>query len=133
MINVILSIKPEFADAILSGKKKVEFRKTLFKKDVEKVFIYSTAPVKRITGYFTINEIIESPPFELWEKFGKRGFINEVDFFNYFKNKETGFSICIDMINKFSEAIDPFVEIENFVPPQSFRYISENELTLKQL
>jgi predicted transcriptional regulator len=30
-MNVILSIKPKFAEAIFAGKKEVEFRKTIFK------------------------------------------------------------------------------------------------------
>lgn len=124
-MNVILSIKPVFADAILSGEKKVEFRKTLFKKNVDKVFIYSTSPVKKITGYFTYNDIVKNSPQKLWEQFGELGFINEIDFFKYFKNRETGFSICIDSINEFPKGIDPFEKLDSFVPPQSFRYCGD--------
>ena len=124
-MNVILSIKPVFANAILTGKKKVEFRKSIFKKDVEKVFIYSSSPVKKITGYFTINDIIKDSPQKLWEQFKETAFINEAGFFNYFKDKETGFSICIDSINEFPMSIDPFEKLKNFVPPQSFRYCDD--------
>lgn len=124
-MNVILSIKPVFADAILAGEKKVEFRRTLFKKNVEKVFIYCTSPVKKITGYFTINDIVKDSPQKLWEQFGEIGFINEIDFFKYFENRKTGFSICIDSINEFPMSIDPFKKLENFVPPQSFRYCDD--------
>jgi type I restriction enzyme S subunit len=121
-MNVILSIKPKFADAIFNGVKKVEFRKNRFKKDVDKIFIYSSTPVKKITGYFTIDRIVENSPGKLWEQFGTVGFINEDDFFKYFEDKETGFSICIKSTQRFSETIDPYQIIRDFVPPQSFRY-----------
>lgn len=121
-MNVILSIKPNYADAILSGEKRVEFRKTLFKKEVDKVFIYSSSPIKRVTGYFTITEIVRNSPQNLWEQFGAVGCINEEDFFKYFENKEIGFSICIDKVNRFASGIDPYKEIKNFMPPQSFFY-----------
>jgi predicted transcriptional regulator len=121
-MNAILSIKPKFAEAILSEEKKVEFRKTPIKKEVEKFFIYSTSPVKKITGYFTANEIIEDSPQNLWEQFGELGFIDRTAFFKYFENKDVGFSICIESINKFPTGIDPYEVIENFIPPQSFVY-----------
>jgi len=124
-MNAILSIKPQFADAILSGVKKVEFRKIAFKKDVEKVFIYSTAPVRKITGYFTFNKIVEETPHTLWERFNEIGFIGQDDFFEYFKNKDTGFSICIDSIHPFHESIDPYKMFKNFLPPQSFCYADD--------
>jgi predicted transcriptional regulator len=124
-MNFILSIKPQYADAILSGLKKVEFRKFAFKKDVEKVFIYSTSPVKKITGYFTFNKIVESSPQSLWEEFGKIGFIGKQEFFKYFENRNTGFSICIVSTYKFSESIDPYEEFKNFIPPQSFCYADD--------
>jgi predicted transcriptional regulator len=124
-MNVILSVKPEFAEAILSGIKKVEFRKTLFKKDVEKVFLYSTSPIKKIVGYFTFDEIVKNSPQKLWEQFGEVGFIGEDAFFKYFENKEDGFSICINSIFKFTNSINPFKEIDNFIPPQSFCYYKD--------
>lgn len=121
-MNAILSVKPEFAEAILSGIKKVEFRKIIFKKEVEKVFLYSTSPIKKIVGYFTFDEIVKNSPQKLWEQFGEVGFISEDAFFKYFEDKEDGFSICINSTLKFTYSIDPFKEIDNFIPPQSFCY-----------
>lgn len=124
-MNVILSIKPDFANAILSGEKRVEFRKVLFKEEVENIFIYSSSPQKKIIGSFTFSEIIEDTPGNLWEKFGEVGFINKEDFFKYFKNKETGYAIFIDSVYRLMDEIDPYKIFEKFVPPQSFRYCDE--------
>ena len=44
-MKVLLSIKPEFVEAIFSGEKLYEYRKAIFKKNVTTVVIYATKPV----------------------------------------------------------------------------------------
>ena len=39
-MTALLSIKPEFAEAIFDGTKKFEFRKVKFKKNVNKIKVY---------------------------------------------------------------------------------------------
>lgn len=52
-MDVLLSIKPRFAEAILDGRKKYEFRKNKFsEKDINCVYIYSTSPIRKIVGIF---------------------------------------------------------------------------------
>lgn len=125
LTSVILSIKPIYAQAIIDGTKKVEFRKKIFKRNVEKVFIYSSMPKKMIIGYFTISNIIEDSPKNLWERFKDIGGIKKNDFFEYYKNVETGFSIQIDKVVKFDKEIEPEDFIEEFCAPQSYIYIEE--------
>ena len=61
-MDAILSIKPIYANQILAGTKKVEFRKRKFKEEVRKVYIYASVPVKQIVGYFTFSTIDEDTP-----------------------------------------------------------------------
>jgi predicted transcriptional regulator len=121
-MNVILSIKPRYANAILSGEKRVEFRKMPFKKEIEKVYIYSSAPEQRIVGFFTIEDIVSDTPQELWRRFKKVGSISEQDFFAYYADKSLGYSIRIKSVSRFKKAKNPRELIKNFVPPQSYRY-----------
>lgn len=125
LTNVILSIKPIYAEAIMAGTKKVEFRKKIFKREVEKIFIYSSMPKKMIIGYFTILEVIEDTPSNIWKEFKDVGGISEKDFFDYYKNTEKGFSIKIDKVVKFKEEIEPEEFIEEFCAPQSYIYIEQ--------
>ena len=114
-MDVILSIKPIYVNEILNGTKQVEFRKKIFKKDVERVYIYSSMPKKMIVGYFTFNQIDEDSPKKLWEKYKEVGGIEETDFFDYFKGHRKGYSIIIDKVEKFEEEVDPieFIETNN--------------------
>jgi predicted transcriptional regulator len=124
-MNVILSIKPKYVHAILAGEKLVEFRKAAFKKEVEKIYIYSSAPEKKIVGYFIISKVVEAAPKKLWQKFHRVGGIEKESFFDYYKDKELGYSLCISEVNQFDEHIDPYQTIKNFTPPQSYCYCKE--------
>ena len=54
-MKILLSIKPEFVEEIFSGRKKFEYRKAIFtNKKVTSVIVYSTMPVGKIVGEFTI-------------------------------------------------------------------------------
>lgn len=123
-MDVLLSIKPKFAESILSGRKKYEFRKKAFsQKNIGRVYIYSTAPIKKIVGAFRINSIIEDKPSSLWHRLKDNAGIFEKEFFDYFKNREVGFAFEIVDVEKFENPVDPKIIFPNFVPPQSFCYI----------
>lgn len=130
LTDVILSIKPVYANAILEGVKTVEFRKRIFKKNVDKIFIYSSSPTKMIVGYFTFSNIVEDTPENLWKTFKKVGGINKDDFFEYYKETEKGFGIVIKEVVKFEVEKDPIEFIENFTAPQSYVYL-EREIDIK--
>lgn len=123
LTDAILSIKPIYANAILEGIKTVEFRKRVFKKNVDKIFIYSSSPTKMIVGYFTFSNIVEDTPENLWKTFKKVGGINKDDFFEYYKETEKGFGIVIKEVVKFEVEKDPIEFIEDFTAPQSYVYL----------
>lgn len=58
--KVLLSIKPEFVNEIMSGRKKFEYRKKVFKrKDITTIVVYATKPLGKVVGEFEVDEIIE--------------------------------------------------------------------------
>jgi type I restriction enzyme S subunit len=127
-MNVLLSIKPKYVKAILNGTKKYEFRKSAFrcKEDIEWVYIYATSQVKKIVGAFTIENIVEDYPKNLWAEFKEFSGIDEEEFFRYFGGHKKGFAIGIGDVEVFEDPIDPKSYNPGFVPPQSFRYIPEH-------
>jgi predicted transcriptional regulator len=122
-MNIILSIKPEFCDALLQGKKSYEFRKRIFKKrdGIEHVFVYSTYPIQKIVGAFTIDSILHDNPQTLWKKCKDGAGISKEFFFSYFGTHSKGYAIKVDEILRF-EPIDPKSVVPDFNPPQSFCY-----------
>src|SRR4051794_36716731 len=65
---VLLSIRPEFASAIIRGEKRFEFRRCIFRRPVSVVVIYATSPVKHAIGEFDIKTVFYGQPKELWKK-----------------------------------------------------------------
>jgi len=124
-MNVILSIKPKYCNAITSGLKKYEFRRRIFGRKVDSVYMYSTSPVKKIVGRFTVKSILEDSPKALWENYGDLSGLHETEFFEYFDGAEKGFAIEIAKAETLMP-IDPKNLIPNFCPPQSYRYFSES-------
>lgn len=123
-MNVLLSIKPVYVSRIMAGTKKYEFRKSIFRReDIKSVYIYSSYPVKKIVGKFTIGKILEDRPDRLWEIVKDLSGLDETEFFNYFTGKSKGFAIEIDEVTPFKNPIDPKKCYQNFIPPQSFYYL----------
>lgn len=128
-MKVLLSIKPEYVERIFNGKKKYEYRKSLFKRnDINIVIVYATKPVGKVIGEFEIDKIIENSPNKLWEETKKYSGIKKKDYMEYFKKREKGFAIAIKNINQYDEPLElTDISKDIKVAPQSFRYISGDE------
>lgn len=127
-MNVLLSIKPQYANEIINGNKKVEFRKKGFKADINRVYIYSSMPEGKIIGYFTVSDIIEDHPKKLWEQFADVGCIDKESFTEYYANRDKGYSIKVQDVTVYEKPLNPYELIEGFRPPQSFQYVKEEML-----
>jgi type I restriction enzyme S subunit len=114
----------------MSGEKIFEFRKTRLSKDkIGKIYIYSTAPVKKIIARIVIEDILEDSPDALWNRCKSKSGISEEEFFNYFSEKDIAFAIQIKKVEKLKKPIDPYKKLENFAPPQSYYYLRDGVLT----
>jgi len=123
-LNLLISVKPKYVKEILTGKKRYEFRKSIFKKPINKIYIYSTVPERKIVGYFDYKGYIKESPMILWEKTKEFSGINKDEYFDYFNKKENAYAIIIESFHIFDEPINPKDKIRNFVAPQSYKYIN---------
>lgn len=123
-MNVLLSIRPKYAEAITKGRKSFEFRKSIFKyHPVERVYLYATKPVSKVVGSFRVGEIICREPKVLWEELGRLSGVSSTEFFGYFKDNDIGFAIEIKDLEVYQRPVNPSLFIEGFTPPRSFKYI----------
>ncbi len=123
-MKVILSIKPEYAERILNGQKKFEFRKCIFKNEkVDTVIIYATMPVGKVVGEFKIGDILSLAPQELWTSTKKYAGISRQFFDEYFSDREKGFAIGVEAPLRYKVPLNLTDIIPGATPPQSFRYV----------
>jgi len=118
-------IKPVYIDRILQGEKKYELRRRLPKTKIEYVFLYATSPVCRVVGYARVGETHNEQKENLWDKLSHFFGINENDFYSYFEGIENACAIELLEVFKFKTPFHPKDISEDFVVPQSFRYVEK--------
>lgn len=123
-IKVLLSIKPEYAEKILNGEKKFEFRRVLPKnKEVDKVVIYATMPIGKIIGEFEIADFISESPIQLWQLTEEFAGISFHFFESYFSDRELAHAIKVGKVTRYNTAKKLTDVLPSGVPPQSFCYL----------
>ena len=124
---VLLSIKPEYATAILKGMKKVEFRKKVFADTVKIAFVYSSFPQKKIIGYFKIVHIEKGTPQEIWDKYSAVGCISKQKFDTYYTGHKFAYGIEISAFGSYDMPLNPYEFNPSFRAPQSYCYVDNIE------
>ena len=126
-MRVLLSIKPEFALKIFEGSKRYEYRRTIFKnREVNKVIVYASNPIRRIIGEFEIEDILHDELPVLWVKTRSHAGISKKRFFRYFANKNKGYAIKVKTTRMYDEPL-PLNSLMVSSPPQSFMYLWESK------
>ena len=125
MTRILLSIKPEYVDKIISGEKKYEYRKHLSHADIDSILIYSTTPVQRIIGEVSVIGKLSMTPTLLWNTTRTASGITYEKYKDYFADCETASAYELGVVHVF-ERPRKLVEYGITHAPQSFCYISEN-------
>ncbi len=120
----LLSIHPKYAQSIIRGDKKAEFRKTRFREEISYVVIYATSPIQKIVGYFEVARIEEGSPRRLWMRHGKVGGILYEEFKKYFGSSIFGIAIGIRRPQALIHPIPLSVVGDSILPPQNFSYLT---------
>jgi len=126
----LISIHPEYAEKILSGEKRLEFRRVWAAQPVDVLAIYATAPVQRIVGLAWVKGVHRGSKTKLWE-LGKHhgGGISRRKLFAYLDGRKESVALAIGQHQRFTEALDPRQAFDaRFKPPQSFRYLRPEEI-----
>jgi len=125
----LFSIKKTYSDLIYSGKKRAEFRRqNAHVERNEMCLIYTTAPVKEITGYFVAKEKLRLPLPELWSRTKAISGTTEKEFLSYFKGCDCGTAIVFGRAERFAKGIGLArlrVLFKGFRPPQSYYKVDE--------
>jgi predicted transcriptional regulator len=119
----LFSIKEKYSNKIYSKEKLVEFRRqNVNVQEGEVCLIYTSSPVKKITGYFVVKEKVRTNIKKLWELTKKIAGISYEEFKDYFKECIFGTAIIFKKIQKFSRALslEDLRKRANFTPPQSY-------------
>ena len=124
---IILSVKPRFANAILSGDKTVELRRTEPRIRVPtRALIYATTPVRALLGTCIVTSATADDLATLWQTYGSSTGLLHREFLHYFEGVDAGAALTLASPMRFGEPV-PLVDLRSrprgFHPPQSFAYV----------
>ncbi|MFM9873669.1 MAG: ASCH domain-containing protein [Fimbriimonadaceae bacterium] len=128
-MKALFSIKPDFAEAILNGRKRFEFRKTRFRRAISTIAIYSTSPVSAVVGEAKVRKIHISTPEAIWRKCAVGGAIDKNFYDSYFEGSPEASAIELFEILQFETPIPLELYAPGTKPPQSFVYLDDKPLS----
>lgn len=125
---LFLSLRPDYAELILSGRKTVELRRirprampgTL-------VIVYASSPVRQVLGTCLVKTIGSATPEEIWRLHGPHIGLDWSAVAAYLHGKDRGVAITVTSPRRLDYPIpltDVRKQLGDSAPPQSFRYVA---------
>ena len=88
MCSILLSINPEYVEKIMNGSKKFEYRKRECKRKIDRIVMYSTAPVKKIIGEAEVEKVLVDSLEKIWKITKDFSGIDKIFFDSYYRDKD---------------------------------------------
>lgn len=125
--NVLLSIKPEHAEAILDGSKGWEYRRVAPARDPPyRLVLYATAPVQAAVGVAWCDVVLERPVPVLVNAAVTSTPHSVDDVLEYFEGRQRGSALRVVCVDRWDEPVPrESLEAAGVAPSQNFRYINE--------
>jgi predicted transcriptional regulator/ribosomal protein S18 acetylase RimI-like enzyme len=134
MPGILMSIKGEYVDRILSGQKCVEIRRRFSEEHKGSVaLLYATQPIGKVLGDALISEVITGHPQNIWKQFHSFIGASKEEYDNYCLNAETVSAVFLSQVSKYPHPFDWDSVMDSFVgiqrPPQSYQKIPKATLS----
>lgn len=124
---LFLSLRPEYAELLLEGRKTVELRRIRPQAPIGTlVLLYASTPRRALLGTCEVASIREASPTAIWNLHGSKTGIGREAFRCYFRGAARAVAITVSNPQRLDHPI-PLTQLRgewiNFQPPQSFRYV----------
>ena len=117
-------LNPIYVLEISSGKKRYEFRKTLYKRrDVKTIVVYCSSPVCRLVGEIDVDKVLCDTPEHIWDLTESEAGVSKSFYSHYFEGKDIAYAIKIKRFRPYIKPIKLSERYPGVTPPQSFCYL----------
>jgi predicted transcriptional regulator len=128
---LLLSLKPVYADLVFKGLKTAELRRRIASHiENRDVFVYVSSPIMELRGGFRAGEVWHGEPEDVWNMVSKLARVEKQDFDTYFEGQTVAYAFEITEVWESRKPV-PLNKLRkqfpNFVVPQSWRYVREEE------
>jgi predicted transcriptional regulator len=129
---LLVSVKPVYAELLLSGAKTVELRRV--RPNVGpgcEVLLYASSPAMELVGRARVQAIEVRDLESLWARHGEATAVDRGTFDAYFDGVQAGVAITLRDVRRLRRRV-PLTELRRrlagFRPPQSFGYLAPAEV-----
>ncbi len=131
---LLVSLRPRFAQMLLDGSKTVELRRTVPRVSPgTMVVLYASSPDCRLVGTATVADLVSGSPFDIWASHGSRTGIDRSEYDAYFEGARVAAAISLGEVKpltKFRPLPELRERLDGFSPPQSFRYLTHQQVSV---
>lgn len=130
--TLFLSLRPRFAELLLSGEKTVELRRVRpAVSGGTPVLLYASSPRMTLVGRAQVAAVEVGPTKQIWREHGPHTGITRKEYDNYFTG--LGQAVAIRLVNihrlqKPRPLTDLRQRLAGFQPPQSYRYLDSAQV-----
>jgi predicted transcriptional regulator len=128
---VLLSVRPRFAEAILTGTKTAELRRTVLGAAAGScVVLYASAPAMAVVGMARVARVDVGEPDEVWPAAKDHAAVARAEYDEYFRGARRAAILWLTDPVRFDRPLS-LAQLRStgaFHPPQSYRYLRGAEL-----
>lgn len=130
--SFVLSLKPRWAESILSGQKRIEIRRRFSPKWVDKTLaLYATHPVKSIVGEARVEAVVSGAPGAIWQAYKDDIGCSRREFDDYVQGRDEVFAILLTEARPYRDPV-PVSELTGLLghaltSPQSYCSVRAGE------
>lgn len=128
--DALISIHPDYANAILDGTKTIELRRRIPElANGTRLWIYATRPTAAVVGVATISDVSRAHPRTIWRKHRDGAGVDHASFMEYFHGAQEAIAILLAAVKRVGPiSIEELREIrDHFHPPQVLLRLSDAE------
>jgi predicted transcriptional regulator/ribosomal protein S18 acetylase RimI-like enzyme len=125
--DLLMSLKPEYAELVLEGRKRIEFRRRFSRRHVgATVLFYVSRTARKYQFTASISGVHWLPTEELWASFESEGGIDRRSFDAYFTGTKMGYAIRLRDVRPLREQLclrEARTRCPELRPPQSYKVL----------
>lgn len=121
--TAVFSLKPKWAELILTGRKTVEIRRTAPKHMLDRILIYDTGK-HMVTGVVRVKGMASGYPLSIWEQYGEASKLTRDEYMGYAGARTTIYAFTLTYPQRFAAA-KSLSEYGIERAPQSWCYLPE--------
>lgn len=125
--NVLLSVEPKHAAALLDGSKQFEYRRVVPARGPPmRLVLYATAPRKEAVGVVWSHDVRTGKPETVVDRTVRHTPSDRGDVLDYFEGVDEAHAIRVSSFRRFDEPVPRSeLEADGIAPAQNFRYIGD--------